>query len=111
MSKVPNEPFDPFFFVADGQGSLWQSVRLHFSESPLESPVQTPGLEVWRVVHLPQGGLGAHKVPHGTALDAVPANANEATKLLHTLNSEAAELSLEAAQEKFKAFGFIFPEI
>jgi hypothetical protein len=35
--------FDPFFFVADGQGSLWKSVGLHWghSESRLESREQT----------------------------------------------------------------------
>ena len=83
MSKVP----DPFFFVAE----------------------QTPGLEVWRVVHLPKGGYGAYKVPYGTPLEAFPADANDRTKLLYALNSEAAELSLEAAREKFKAFGFMIP--
>ena len=69
---------------------------------------QGPGLKVWRVVHLLEGGLGAHKVPYGTHLDACPANANAATKFLHTLNSEAAELSLEAAQKMVQAFGFKF---
>ena len=69
------------------------------------------GPEVWRVVHLPQGGLGAHKVSHGTYLEAVPANANETTKLLYALNSEAAELSLEAAHRKFAAFGYMISRL
>ena len=35
--------FDPSFFVADGQGSLWKSIQLHWghSESRLESREQT----------------------------------------------------------------------
>ena len=70
-----------------------------------------PGPEVWRVVHLPEGGLGAHKVPYGTYLEPVPANANQATQLLYILNGAAAELSLEAAHEKFEAFGFMIPKI
>ena len=68
-----------------------------------------PGPEVWRVVHLPQGGLGAHRVPHGTYLEDVPANANEATKLLYALNSTAAELSWEEAHKRFAAFGYMIP--
>ena len=69
---------------------------------------QGPGLEVWRVLHLPDGGFGAHKVPYGTHLDACPADASEGTKLLYALNSTVAELSLEAGKERFKAFGFKF---
>ena len=69
---------------------------------------QGPGLEVWRVVHLPEGGLGARKVPYGTHLDKCPDDASEGTQLLYALNSTAAELSLEAGKERFKAFGFKF---
>ena len=70
-----------------------------------------PGREVWRVVHLPQGGIGAHRVRYGTYLEKFPADANEATKLLYSLNSTAAELSLEEAHLMFEAFGFMIPRL
>ena len=70
---------------------------------------QSSGREVWRVVHLPQGGFGAHRVPYGTPLEKAPANACDATNLLYSLNSTAAELSLEEGHKRFAAFGFQIP--
>ena len=69
---------------------------------------QGPGLEVWRVVHLPEGGLGVHKVAYGTHLDKAPADASEGTKLLYALNGTVGELSLEEGKERLKAFGINF---
>ena len=69
---------------------------------------QGPGLEVWRVVHLPEGGLGVHKVAYGTHLDKPPADASDGTKLLYALNGTVGELSLEEGKKRFKAFGFDF---
>ena len=69
---------------------------------------QGPGLEVWCVVHLPEGGLGARKVPYGTHLDKCPADASDGTKLLYALNGTVGELSLEGGKERLKAFGINF---
>ena len=69
---------------------------------------QGPGLEVWRVVHLPQGGLGVHKVAYGTPLDEAPADAEFGTTLLYALNGTVCELSLEEGKERIKAFGIDF---
>ena len=43
LSGRQNLKLDPFFLVADGQGSLWKSARLHWglSESPLQGREQT----------------------------------------------------------------------
>ena len=91
--------------------TLANILSIKFTDSSVANSIemsgkQGPGLEVWRVFPLPEGGLGAKKVPYGTHLDACPADASEMTKLLYALNYTVAELSLEEGKKRFKAFGF-----